>query len=63
MIVRIVLTVEYPRSLLSGSSKFRQALMVRKYIMSAVTRKAGRMLQRMKLQTIASNVYTLCWSY
>ena len=60
MIVRIVLTVEYPKSLFSGSSKFLQAVMVLKLTMSAVIRKVGRRLQRMKMQTMASKVYTRC---
>ena len=60
MIVRIELMVVYPRSLLVGSSKFWQAVMVLKWIMSAVMRTAGRMLQRMKMQTMANSVYTRC---
>ena len=60
IIVMIVLTVEYPRSLFSGSSKFLQTVMVLKLTMSAVIRKVGRMLQRMKMQTMASKVYTRC---
>ena len=60
MIVRIVLTVEYPKSLLAGSSKFLQAVMVLKLTISAVIRKVGRRLQRMKMQTMASKVYTRC---
>ena len=60
MIVSTELEVEYPK-FLSSDLKSRQAVMALKWVMSAVMRTAGRTLQRMKMQTMASRVYTRCW--
>ena len=59
MIVSTELEVEYPK-FLSSDLKSRQAVMAWKWVMSAVIRTAGRTLQRMKMQTMASRVYTRC---
>ena len=60
MMVSTELMVEYPKFLSSGL-KSVQALRALKWVMSAAMRTAGRTLQRMKIQTMASRVYTRCW--
>ena len=59
MMVSTELMVEYPKFLSSGL-KSVQALRALKWVMSAAMRTAGRTLQRMKIQTMASRVYTRC---